>query len=197
MAEELPRLQLAEQVVRESLEVVQRVSPPEDLREAALHIASKVIMGQTSLVELTAPRNPSSHSTAQDSASPEATLAAFLEVDPAVIMRLYDFRDDEVRFEGNPSILGTSKAEMAANIALLIVAGRQGSKRDATETSDKTIRDELSRHGLYDRTNYTKHLARLKSFISTYGKGQGAVHRLRYDGRIRAKELLLLYGDRQ
>lgn len=121
-----------------------------------------------------------------------ARIGRELGVTTEVARRMYTTHGDSFYFEGPLDRLGASKAEKVAGLALLIIAGRTSAGIDASGTLDLVVRQEVDRHGLLDVSNYTKHIARLRPFISTFGTGRDSVYRLKYDAKSEVSRLIEL-----
>lgn len=172
---------------------------PSDLREVAFGRAFDVLSG---------PERPQRQATAMPSAdvgttaiaadtSPPhrfAAIAKELEVEPDLVERLFDEHgEDELQFVGSLQRLGSTKQAMVDGIAVLLCAARAAGGYDPDgRTSDAVIRAEVERHGLYDVTNYSKHTKNLRQLANANGSGRSTTYKLKYEGRVRARELARL-----
>lgn len=172
---------------------------PSDLREVAFGRAFDVISGL---------ERPQPHATDMPSAvsriravAEDAPLqhrflaiAKELEVDQHLVERLFDEHgENELQFVGSLQRLGSTKQAMVDGIAVLLCAARAAGGYDPDgRTSDAAIRAEVERHGLYDVTNYSKHTKNLRQLANANGSGRSTTYKLKYEGRVRARELARL-----
>lgn len=127
----------------------------------------------------------------------QAAIAKELEIDPHLAERLFDEHDDELQFIGDLEKLGGSKQSKVEKLAILVCAARQAAGYDADgRTSDAVIRKEVERHGLYDVTNYSKHVKSLRTLTNPNGSGKATTYKIKYEGRVTARSIAkLLLAD--
>lgn len=91
---------------------------------------------------------------------------------------------------GDLEKLGSSKQAKVEKIAVLLCAARQAAGFDADgRTSDEVVRAEIERHGLYDVTNYSKHVKALRSLTNANGSGKATTYKIKYEGRVAARQI--------
>ena len=117
-------------------------------------------------------------------------IASAIEIPVTRVDRIFDEDDGQLIFCGDVSVLGKSKAEKVAALAILLLAGRRWTGIDeGGPTRDAIVRSEVDRLGLLDTTNYSKHIAALKSYVTITGRGKEASYKIKYDGLEKAKLL--------
>lgn len=114
-----------------------------------------------------------------------------LEIDPALVERLFDEHDGQLQFVGDLEKLGGSKQAKVEKLAVILCAARQagGTYDEDGRTPDSAIRHEVERHGLYDVTNFSKHLKPLTRRANVNGTGKSATYKMKYEGRVEAREV--------
>lgn len=118
----------------------------------------------------------------------EKAIAQELQIDPSLVERLFDEHDGDLQFIGDLEKLGRSKQSKVESLAVLLCAARQAAGYDPDgRTSDESIRKEVERHGLYDVTNYSKHVKPLRTLTNSNGSGKAATYKIKYEGRIEAR----------
>lgn len=118
------------------------------------------------------------------------SIASKIGIPAALMDRVLDEHGGELIFSGDVSSLGSTKYEKVHALALLLLAGRRWAGLDTGGTTpDEVLRAEVDRHGLLDVTNYTKHIATLKPFVTISGSGKNATYKIKYDGLEKAKRL--------
>lgn len=116
-------------------------------------------------------------------------LADALSVPHERIEMLYVEHDGDLQVAADPAQLGNSTNKRAGSIGLLIAAGRQLGGWDEGPTSDAAIRSEIDRLGLYDSTNYSKHMKELGAWFNVNGTSRSATYKLKFSGREYLKAL--------
>jgi hypothetical protein len=127
----------------------------------------------------------------------EQAIAKELQIDSSLVERLFDEHDEDLQFIGDLEKLGRSKQSKVEKLAVLLCASRQAAGYDADgRTSDEVIRKEVERHGLYDVTNYSKHVKPLRTLANPNGTGKATTYKIKYEGRVEARAIAKsLLGD--
>ena len=120
----------------------------------------------------------------------DKAIAKELEIDPLRVERLFDEHDGALQFIGDLEKLGSSKQSKVEKLSILLCAARQAAGYDADgRTTDEVIRAEVERHGLYDVTNYTKHVKQLRTLTNPNGTGKATTYKIKYEGRMAARAI--------
>lgn len=120
----------------------------------------------------------------------DKAIAKELDIDPALVERLFDEHDGALQFIGDLEKLGSSKQSKVEKLSILLCAARQAAGYDADgRTTDEVIRAEVERHGLYDVTNYSKHVKQLRSLTNPNGTGKATTYKIKYEGRMAARAI--------
>ena len=186
--------------LRRAIEALDAAEVPSDLREVAFGRVFDLLAGSMDragtgepastgpvrLGEFSAPARPAAAISERS-----ASIARELELEGEMIERLFDEHGpDELQFIGTLERFGTTKQSMVESVAILLCAARSAGGYDPDgRTPDAVIRAEIERHGLYDVTNYSKHTKRLRQLANPNGSGRSTTYKLKYEGRIRAREL--------
>jgi hypothetical protein len=181
-------------LLNQATAAIKQANIPQDLKVVAFaKIMDLLVTQNISSLGNMAPIN-SSHSPERDSVEASGNvlrdIASNLGVPVNVIDRIFDETDGNIAFCGDISALGRSKAEKVQSLAVLLLAGRRwGGLDGGGATADDILRTEIDRHGLLDVSNYSKHIATLKPFITISGSGKKATYKVKYDGLEKAKEI--------
>jgi hypothetical protein len=179
------------ELLKQAVTTVEQASVPEDLRALAF---AKIleILSEQSAPHRNADKEPHKDNREGTSASsgPLGRIAASLGISPALVDRIFDENEGELRFTGDVSALGKSRTDKVQNLAILLLAGLRWSDLDGgSATTDETVRAEVDRLTLLDVTNYTKQIAGLKPYVIITGSGRKATYKIKYDGIEKAKEI--------
>lgn len=175
---------------------------PAPLREVAFGRAFDVISGAAKRADRV-PDDSSGPATPGAGATPGseppavhsfAGIAKELDLETELVERLFDEHGEgELQFVGTLERFGPTKQAMVDGIAVLLCSARAAGGYDADgRVSDAVIRAEVERHGLYDVTNYSKHMKNLRQLANANGTGRSTTFKLKYEGRMRARELARL-----
>lgn len=110
-------------------------------------------------------------------------IADALSVPQERIEMLFVEHDDELQVAADPARLGSSMKDRAKSVALLVAAGRQLGGWDDGPTGDSVIRAEVDRLGVYDNTNYSRHVKELNAWFNVNGTGRSTTYKLKFPGR--------------
>lgn len=197
----MDELELAK-LVADAAAVVERAAVPDDLRATAFAKAFDALSGSPSVgLPASAERvrgGSDIPASRQNSAAPEVKLAGHLGVSVDILDRVFDCGPDYIHFSGNLNLLGKTKTDLVGGVCLLMLAALKWSGLDGgAVVPDETVRSEIDNLGLLDVTNYTKHLALLRPFVTFNGSGKNATYKIKYDGLERAKAMAgsLLAGE--
>jgi hypothetical protein len=175
-------------LLKKAVAVVERANVPEDLREIAF---AKVLemMARTDIGDGTS-ANASVAEETSDQSELLVRIASKIGIKPNLADRIFDHHEDALIFSGNVTALGSTKAGIVQNLALLMIAGRRWAGLDlGGSTADEIVRAEVDRHSLLDVTNYNKHIGALKPYVTITGSGKSASYKIKYDGLEKAKQL--------
>lgn len=117
-----------------------------------------------------------------DGHSPAARLAARVKVSEASLLDVFDFSDEGVSLHVASSRIPASKSKATQDVALLIVAARQGSGIDAGWTSAEHVRAALQHYNKYDQSNFSANLKGADNAFNSKGKGPSLELRLTQPG---------------
>jgi hypothetical protein len=180
------------EVLAAALAAVQQANIPEPLRSVAFSKAVDLIARPSGTA---APGTGSGQTGAQvgSGAAPESDrlkrIADSLGVPQDRIEMIYQEHEDALQVVADPDLLGSSTKERAKSVALLVAGGRQLGGWDEGPTGDGVIRTEVDRLGVYDGTNYSKHVRELSAWFNINGSARRASFRLKHAGRQNLKEL--------
>lgn len=176
------------QVLKLAMEAVEEAGIKDPLRSIAYAKAVDLIArgGSVAVGEVEV------HNLNSDAAVGEhaVAIAKELEIDAKHVERLFDELDDQLQFVGAVEKLGASKQLKVEKMAVLLCAARQAAGFDDDgRTSDAVVRAEVERHGLYDVTNYSKHVKPLARLTNVNGSGKAATYKMKYEGRVEARSI--------
>jgi hypothetical protein len=181
-----------EEVLKTALRAVQDAQIPDDLQAIAFTKAIDILSGAPEAVGRPAGREDAG-SGRDDGPATESDhlkkLADALTVPHERIEMLYVEHDGDLQVAVDPGQLGNSTHKRAGAVGLLVAAGRQLGGWDEGPTSDAPIRAEIDRLGLYDNTNYSKHMKDLSAWFNINGAGRNATYKLKFPGRERLKAM--------
>ncbi len=172
-------------VLRAAYEAVIAADLPPELNPMAFEKALQMVAGE-SADSVDGSGTPSS----ENAGAGGSPIAKEFDINSDQVDRLFDEVDGALQFVGNLEKLGSTKQAKVEGLAVLLIAARSAAGYDPDgRTADRVIRAEVERHGLYDKTNYNKHLRRLRSYANPNGTGKDATYKIKYEGRQRAREL--------
>lgn len=180
-----------DEVLRTALQAVEDANIPTDLRAIAFTKAIDILSGSDDTTD----RSDKGENGGGGGGSPATEsdrlkkLANALGVPHERIEMLYVEHDHELQVAADPAQLGNSTIKRAGAVGLLIAAGRQLGGWDEGPTGDAAIRTEIDRLGLYDSTNYSKHMKELSAWFNVNGTSQRATYKLKFPGREYLKTL--------
>jgi hypothetical protein len=182
------------EILQAAVQAVEEAQIPEDLRVVAFGKAVDLVATDavdSGVGPRTAQGTPGRTSSGGGPVFSERlqTIANALGVSGAQIEMIYTEHGDALQVVADPNDLGSSTKERAKSIALLIAGGRQLGRWDEGATSDELVRHEVDRLGLYDSTNYAKHVKELTAWFNVNGAGRTATYKLKYAGRQHLKDL--------
>lgn len=122
--------------------------------------------------------------------SPAARLAARVKVSEASLLDVFDFSEEGVSLHVASSRIPASKSKATQDVALLIVAARQGSGIDSGWTSAEHVRAALQHYNKYDQSNFSANLKGADNAFNSKGKGPSLELRLTQPGWETATELI-------
>ena len=140
----------------------------------------------------TATASPPGHATSSGISVLDA-IAAVVHVDAGILRYVYAVKNGEPELSVKSSKLPTSKSAGARDIALLVMAGRQGAEIEEYTEAD-TIRAVCKRFSKFDSANFGKAMAALDNYVITEGKGVNIRWRLTHPGLEQASELIEKYA---
>jgi hypothetical protein len=193
-------------VLAKALEAVETANLPPELREIGFNRAVDMLVaspgGRTGAtnggerqdrqtVQTDPVENADGSSGGADGAW-ASKVAAELGITVDEVARIFDVHNGTLQFIGDLEKLGGSKSVKVEKLAVLLVDGVQAAGLGAVPVPDATVRDEVERHGIYDGTNYGKHLKDLKKYANVNGTGKKATFKIKYEGKKEAKRLAAL-----
>ncbi len=180
-------------MLRAAVEAVDEAQVPEDLRPVAFGKAIDLLVasgdpdaGPRTLVGAGG-RTPLGGGIAQSTRL--QPIAEGLGVSGDRIEMIYTEHGDALQVVADPEEMGSSTKERTKSVALLLAVGRQLGRWDEGATSDELVRAEVDRLGVYDPTNYAKHVRELAAWFNINGAGKKATYKLKHAGRQQAKDL--------
>jgi hypothetical protein len=186
-------------LIRRAAAAVERANVPQDLRPLAFAKAIDLLAngGGLEAVAKSAEQAPIRETPGGRSDS-ISLVASKIGVSAAMMDRVFDEANDQLVFSGDVAALGSSKFDKVHALALLLLAGRRWAGLDGSGTTpDEILRAEIDRHGLLDVSNYSKHVATLKPFVTISGSGKNATYKIKYDGLEKAKQLARRLAEAQ
>ena len=178
-------------LLKQAVAAIDEAKVPQDLREIAFSKVLELLQGGAG-----SPQAKNSPPHPEDSGTHEpkslSQIASKIGIEPHTLDRVFEESGDELIFSGNAKDLGSTRAKMVQGVVLLILAGRRWSGLDKGGTTpDEIVRAEVDRNSLLDVTNYGKHIAALKPYVTITGSGKSAAYKIKHDGLERAKEIVL------
>jgi hypothetical protein len=190
-------------LVERAVAVVEDLSVPDDLREAAFVGALSLLSGGGRAQLVAGHESPSSSSARSPELRPAATgpnvldaIASGLEASAADVQRLFADKDGTPQLIVKSSALPKAKSAGAHDIALLTMAARQLSGID-DYTDAEVLRDAAKRYGKFDVSNFGAHMRALDNYVLTDGKGASAKRKLTHPGIEAASALVARYSSEQ
>lgn len=168
--------------LREAAGIVEQAELPENLQPVAYERSLDVLGVPTTAqsasataaagVHVRAPQSPATGMLAQ--------IAERLGLDPALIARVYDEDDGQLRLILRRSMLPEpdKKAASMRAVALLVVVGRQAAGIEE-HTPHEVIREECRELKIYDRPNFATEVGKLE-FRATGGRNTRAARANRH-----------------
>jgi hypothetical protein len=180
-------------VLRAAVQAVEEAEVPEDLRSVAFGKAVDLLAGTAGRdAGVPAPAGVGAETPSGGGAAPSTGLQKIADafaVQADRIEMIYTEHGDALQVVADPDDLGSSTKERAKSVALLVAAGRQLGGWDESATSDELVRAEVNRLGVYDPTNYAKHVKELTAWFNVNGAGKKATYKLKHAGRQHVKEM--------
>lgn len=183
-----------EQIVKVlKLKVVENSGIPADLRPAAFREAVRLLLSDSS------PAGPAKASAVHTKGAGDGgkggaenlvALAKALGVSHDAIGEVYHFDSGDIKLIVASTKLQSDKRAATRQIAVLIAAGRHGSRLDAGWTDSKVIREACSDLGKLDSPNFANTLNSMGDVFSFQGKGQSRKVKVIRPGYERATALL-------
>lgn len=173
------------ELLSRALSAVDTAKVPTDLREVAFSTAIAMLTdGHIGAASPPSPPTEQQETNGKFSSSGSQlldTIAKKLEVEPAIVRRLFAEKDGEPELIVKSSKLPKSKSAAAPDIALLVMAGRQaGGIEDYTESS--VLREAAKHYGKFDQANFATQMKSLDNYILTDGKGVSMKRKLTHPG---------------
>jgi hypothetical protein len=120
-------------------------------------------------------------------------IAVAVKIDASRLLYVYTDKNGEPELSIKSSKLPATKSAGARDIALLLMAARQGAEIEEYTEAD-TIRSACKRFGKFDKANFGKAMAALDNHVITEGKGVSIRRRLTHPGLEEATELIEKYA---
>lgn len=99
-----------------------------------------------------------------------ARLAVRFGISEAALADVLDVEDDSVMLHVASSKISATKSKATREVALLIVAARQGAGIDESWTDVAYVRDALQHYNRYDASNFSKYLRETEDVFNFRGK---------------------------
>jgi hypothetical protein len=179
-------------VLRAALAAVNEAGTPEHLQPVALGKMLDLFAGgaPVSASEARQTGGASGGDGVAAVADRDKAIAKELDINPSLVERIFDEHDGALQFIGDLEKLGSSKQSKVEKLSILLCAARQAAGYDADgRTTDDVIRAEVERHGLYDVTNYSKHVKQLRTVTNPNGTGKATTYKIKYEGRMAARAI--------
>jgi hypothetical protein len=123
-------------------------------------------------------------------------LATRLGVSASRLEDIMSITDDGVQLYAPSSRVSSMKSTAARELALAVVAARQGSGLDDGWTNISEVREVVKQFGRYDESNFSTSVRALGDVLSIKGRGVGAQLRLTQPGwEAAAKVFAQLLGE--
>jgi hypothetical protein len=181
------------EVLKAALQAVNDAGVPSDLREIAFTRAVDMFRGETAKTPGSGADGMQSGNAGGGGSATDSNrlkkVADALGVPYERIEMLFVEHEDGLQVAADPGALGASTKERAKGVALLVAAGRQLGGWDEGPTSDLVVRAEVDRLGVYDGTNYAKHVKDLSAWFNVNGVGKSATYKLKFPGREHLKKV--------
>lgn len=180
--------------LRAAVAAVEEAQVPDDLRPIAFSKAVDLLAGNgpggaPRLASAEGGPSGARRATAGAPSKGLEKIAVALGVPGNRIEMIYTEHGEVLQVVADPDDLGNTTKERAKVVALLLAAGRQLGGWDEGSTSDEYVRAEVDRLGVYDSTNYSKHVKELAAWFNINGSGKKASYKLKHSGRQHIKEL--------
>jgi hypothetical protein len=180
-------------LLKRAVAALEEASVPEDLRTLAfakvvdlLACAPSATPAHVRSVDVEATGNHGG----QDQLDEISRIASKIGISTTLLDRIFDQHEGALIFSGNVSSLGKTKSDKVHSLALLLLAGRRWAGLDGNgATPDEVLRAEVDRLGLLDVSNYSKHIATLKPYVTITGSGKNGVYKIKYDGLEKAAKI--------
>lgn len=172
--------------LREAAAAVDSAELPADLRSPGFVLA----FSAGSPVRKDPARTPTSPNGDAPSSEPDKTLAQALGVQENGLDRIYDFVSEALDLIVPPRVLAQSRRAAMAEVALLVVAGRQGLGLEEW-TKVEEVRRACEGRGVLDPTNFGKVISALDGHgVRVRGRGAGRELSINAAGFQRTGELI-------
>lgn len=176
-----------------------------ELREEAFRVAVALLSGGSvtsanvtpvahSLDPASTPTGPGNNGQeAPDSDDPLDLVARFTGCDSDVLHRVFAVQDGVPELKVPTKTLPSKKSQATADIALLVMAARQGAGVD-DYTESETIRDATKAYSKFDSNNNASYLKPLDHFVLKQGAGVKTKRKLTKPGIEAAAEKIVAYA---
>lgn len=183
------------ETMEQALRVIGAAGVPENLQETAFERALDLLTGASaapqagSVAAAPKARAMAAPGSEQPTGDLAARVAGRIGAEAADVGRVLDFDEQGVHLMAPRSRFSRSKASATQEVALLVVAARQGAGLDEDWTSQQYVRDAAERLGVEDPSNFAAHLKRLQG-VRTKGSGKAGEIRMNAVGFEAAGELI-------
>jgi transposase-like protein len=149
---------------------VEEAGLPESWRERAFGEVLRSLLDNEQTATVEQPSRQHDEKMGSQSESALGRLAARLGVSENALADVFAIEDDIVTLHVASVKLPTIKSKATREIALLMVAARQGTGIDESWTDVSHIRDALSQYNRYDLSNFARHLRETDDVFNLRGK---------------------------
>jgi hypothetical protein len=187
------------QILTRAVEAVEKASVPDDLRAAALPEAIQ-LFARGVQAPIAAP--PRSTGTSAEEPSTNATpsldkLAQRLGIPLDVLSDVYVEVNGELQLGVPSRNIASSKKEGAAEIAVLVCVGRQGTGVDQDLTPNAEVRRWAQELNRYDEKHFGEHIQAADHLLTIVGKGQRRQMRVKWHEADQLKAVILKAAGRE
>lgn len=190
---------LVASMLRRALEAVNEADIPADLREAALPSAIE-LTARTAGLSLNRPDVERPAEPLEPVASDEVPLgklAQRLGIPLEVLEDVYVEVDGQLHLAVPSRKIASSKKDGAAEIAVLVSAGRQGTGVDQDLTPIGEVRRWAQELNRYDEKHFGEHVQAADHLLTVVGKGQKRQLRVKWHEADQLKALILKAAGRE
>jgi hypothetical protein len=176
------------EALNEAINAIQQADPPlpNDLRAPAFGEVLRHLLSSpsTAVARREEPLTPSGGGTGL------ARLAAKIKVPEEALADIFDIDNEDAKLHVASSRIPQLKSRATRDVALLIVAARQGAGLDDGWTPVTPVREALTHYNRYDVSNFSSNLRACGDVFNIRGRGPSTELRLTQPGWEAASTLI-------